>query len=256
MTRVLLVTFFAALAFTATVLTAPVHASGFVLHPAGFGANSYAAWKGGEGLPDNTGNSNQALYFQKLTSTSTFAAGVAIITGFAGLSSTDISDLKFWWGGFPLEGHCGAGAPRFNVRLQFTSGVKENFFSGCSSGMVHDFSIGTGLRTAPNGRVFEHKHVLCYFPSGIGPIPSGTCAPLPSGWTVVSIAIVFDEGTDQGTGFVFLDNIEVDSESTGTHLWTSAADNGNSDPSASTTIFDTSVIEALLGAPLTSLSIP
>jgi len=51
------------------------------VHPASqrFGAHSYSAWKGQEGLPDRTGDKNQALYFQKHTATETFAAGVAVM---------------------------------------------------------------------------------------------------------------------------------------------------------------------------------
>src|SRR2546427_5324428 len=215
--------------FIALVFTAPAFAGSFVLHPAGFGPNSYAAWKTGEGLPDNTGTSNFALYFQKFTTTTTNAAGVAVFKGFAGLPSSDLMGLKFWDG---TDGHCGAGAPRFNVLLEFTSGMRQYFFSGCSSGMVL-----TGLTMiAPNGRVFEQRKVVCYYPAGVLNPP---CLPLPSG-TIVSIAIVFDEGTNQGVGFVFLDNIEVDSASTGTHVWTGPAD--NADPSDSTTTFDTTLI--------------
>jgi len=39
--------------------------------------------------------------------------------------------------------------------------------------------------------------------------------------TVTSLAIVFDEGTDVGPGFVFLDNITVNAKT-----WTSPHDNG------------------------------
>jgi len=228
--------------FIALVFTAPAFAGSFVLHPAGFGPNSYAAWKPGEGLPDDKGTANDALYFQKFTTTATNAAGVAVFKGFAGLPSSDLIGLKFWDG---TDGHCGAGAPRFNVLLQFTSGMKQYFFSGCNSGMIL-----TGLTTtAPNGRVFEQREVVCYYPA----MPNPPCiSPLPPG-TIVSIAIVFDEGTDQGQGFVFLDNIEVDSASTGTHIWTGPAD--NNDPSTSTTTFDTAVIEDMLGAPLSAFSL-
>ncbi|TMI14058.1 hypothetical protein E6H35_05140 [Candidatus Bathyarchaeota archaeon] len=229
--------------FVALAFTSPVFASSFVLHPAGFGPHSYAAWADGQGLPDSHVTVNQALYFQKMTTTATNAAGVAIFKGFGGLPSSDLTGLKFWVG---TDGHCGAGAPRFDVLLQFASGMKQFFFAGCQSGSG---MAATGMTAiAPNGRVFQQREVVCWYPSG-----AITCVTsLPPG-TIVSVAIVFDEGTDQGVGFVFLDNIEIDSASTGTHLWTSAAD--NHDPSASTTTFDTTVIEALLGAPLTSLYI-
>jgi len=58
--------------------------SGLALHPDGFGQNSFAAWRAHEGLPDSKGNADQALYFQKMTTTETNAAGVARITGLEG----------------------------------------------------------------------------------------------------------------------------------------------------------------------------
>src|SRR5438477_1579082 len=103
------------LAILGTLLLASSAAAGaLVLHPSGFGEHSYSAWKGQQGLPDRTGNQNQALYFQKMTSTATFAAGVAVIKGFEGQPVSALDKLEFWWG---TDGHCGAGAPRFNVRV-------------------------------------------------------------------------------------------------------------------------------------------
>jgi len=68
-------------ALVAATMAHSVSASDFKLHPSGFGPNSYCSWKSGEGLPDNTGGVNQALYFQKMTSTGTNAAGGSIPTG-------------------------------------------------------------------------------------------------------------------------------------------------------------------------------
>jgi Spy/CpxP family protein refolding chaperone len=57
-----------------TAVSAAAAAAGtFTLHPSGFGEHSYSAWNGQQGLPDLTGNQNQALYFQKMTSTATNA---------------------------------------------------------------------------------------------------------------------------------------------------------------------------------------
>ena len=44
----------------------------------------------------------------------------------------------------------------------------------------------------------------------------------PADATISSLAIVFDEGTDVGAGFVFLDNITVN-----TTVWTSPSGNSN-----------------------------
>ena len=224
--------------FIALVFTSPAFAGSFDLHPAGFGPNSYAAWKAGEGLPDNTGNANHALYFQKFTTTLTNAAGVAVFKGFAGLPSSDLLGLKSWVGN---DGHCGARAPRFNVLLQLTVG-KEYFFAGCQTGSGMAPTLAPPM-TAPNGRVFQQREVICYYPQFGVPPDTPPCIPLPPG-TIVSIAIVFDEGNDVGQGFVYLDNIQV-----GTHIWTSASDNGNGDPIISDPT-GADVIAGLLGEPL------
>lgn len=150
-------------------------AASFKLHPSGFGEHSYSAWKGGEGLADNTGTQDQALYFQKFTTTPTFAAGVAVFTGFNGMTASGgILELEFW---IRLGGdHCGAGAPRFNVRTTANppgSGLPP-IFIGCLG-----MTPGT-VAMAPNGQMYLQRSFA---------LTTGT-TPL------VSIAMVFDEGTD------------------------------------------------------------
>jgi len=188
---------FVACTLCAFVIPAAARGGGYTLHPSGFGEHSYSAWKGGEGLADSTGSKNQALYFQKMTSTTTFAAGVAVFKGVEGLATTDLGDLEFWW---RTDGHCGAGAPRFNIRIQPALGPAFTQFVGCQ-GMVPG-----ATEVAPNGTTFQERT----FPAG---------AILPG--TVISLALVFDEGNDVGEGFVYLDDIKA-----ANHVWTSAADNG------------------------------
>lgn len=106
---------FAAIAVATLVFPASALAGAFTLHPSGFGEHSYSAWKANQGLPDSTGNKDQAPYFQKMTLTPTFAAGVAVIKGFEGQATSVLAPLSFYW---REDGHCGAGAPRFNVRFQ------------------------------------------------------------------------------------------------------------------------------------------
>ena len=95
------------LAFPVTAIAGSV-----TLHPAGFGENSRANWKAQQGLPDSTptGNPNQALYFQKMTATATFAAGVAVIRGFEGQSADVITGLQWY---HRVDGH---EAPRVDLR--------------------------------------------------------------------------------------------------------------------------------------------
>jgi hypothetical protein len=206
----------AALALAA--LAMPVSAgSSPKLHPSGFGEHSYASWKGGEGLTDSTGAKNQALYFQKMTTTTTVAAGVAVFKGFEGMTTSSLGSLEFWVGS---DGWCGAGAPRFNVRYRDTTG-EHTFFVGCQ------MMVPGALATAPNGRVYQQRTYS-------GPLPAGI---------VTGLAIVFDEGNDVGQGYVYLDNVRV-----GSYVWTSASDNGDGN-----TAVTSAELETMWGAPLATL---
>src|SRR5438105_818722 len=82
-----------------------------------------SAWVAHQGLPD-AGNSDHALYMAKLGPTATNAAAVATVDGVKGITLTEL--------GFDYrnDGHCGAGAPRFNVYTP--SGVY--YFFGCAYG--------------------------------------------------------------------------------------------------------------------------
>ena len=101
---------------------------------------------------------------------------------------------------YRTDGHCGAGAPRFNLTFDPTGPPgPQTLFFGCNSGMV------PGDTQTPEGRMFQRR-------STVGPFPSGT---------VISLAIVYDEGIEFPPPFVHLDDIQV-----GGHVWTSASDNG------------------------------
>ena len=195
----------------ATLLAMPASAaSGMKLHPSGFGTHSYASWKGDEGLQDFTGNKDQALYLQKQTTTETFAAGVAVFSGVAGSDTASLLPLAF---DVRSDGWCGAGAPRFNVRIQPTGttdpAMRQTVFIGCQA-------MTPGGTQTYEGKTFQHRQYD-------GTLPSGT---------VVSLAIIFDEGTTYdptgtgvqvplGPGKTWLDNIQV-----GSKIWSSASDNG------------------------------
>jgi hypothetical protein len=93
------------------------------------------------------------------------------------------------------------------VRIETAPNVRQTVFVGCAA------MVSGTTATAPNGRIFQQKT----FP---GPLPAGT---------IVSLAIVYDEGNDlgfpcpdAGNSCVYLDNIRVAS-----HVWTSASDNSN-----------------------------
>jgi hypothetical protein len=216
----------AAVASTLLVLApAPASAGDITLHPSGFGEHSYAAWKADQGLEDNTGNKDQALYFQKHTATETVAAGVAVFKGVAGLNTAALAPLGFK---YRTDGWCGAGAPRFNLRVETAPGVRETFFFGCNSGMAPTAG------GAQEGRIFDGRVT-------IGTLPPGE---------VVSLAIVFDEGTTKfglplGPGHTWLDDIQV-----GSRTWTSASDNGNGGTTTANGAITTAEMVAILGEPL------
>ncbi|HLZ72794.1 MAG TPA: hypothetical protein VKV26_23055 [Dehalococcoidia bacterium] len=136
-----------------------------------------SAWVAGQGLPD-AGGSNHALYLQKFGATSDCSAALASVSGVSGISLTEL--------GFDVrdDGHCGAGAPRFDV---ITMDGVDHFF-GCFYGTHTPIARGwTRVRFALGDA----------FP------------PVTATETVQSIEIVFDEGTDVGSGFVYIDNIDV-----------------------------------------------
>lgn len=165
-------------------------AGDITLHPNGFGAHTYAAWKAKQGEKDRTGTANQALYLQKDVATDVFAAAVARFNGVEGMDVADVFPLAF---DRRLDGYCGAGAPRFNLTYAPSmGGPNQTLFFGCQA-------MAKSQAQEPN---FERRTQE---------------APMGVEGTVVSLAIVQDE-----MGSTWLDNIQV-----GRHIWTSAADNGN-----------------------------
>jgi hypothetical protein len=212
----------------------------FTLHPSGFGPHSYASWKGGEGLADSTGNKDQALYLQKMTTTATVAAGVVLIKGFEGMDANQLTGLSW---DHRVDGHCGAGAPRWNVGLADSAGNSlGTVFLGCYA------AAHSAVPGAPDWCHDEQ------------PVPA-----FPGGSTIRHLAIVFDEGIDNplpqppgcplgasAPGFVYLDNITVEANGQ-THVWTSASDNGNGGTTTANSTLTSAELEAALGAPLTTL---
>jgi hypothetical protein len=162
-----------------------------------------SAWLGGMGLPDNGGTNgdpatrndpHSGLLLNKNGLTSDCSSSGATIKGVKGLVVDANTELGF---DFRNGGHCGAGAPRFNVDTDAGS-----FFVGCANApqtpAPQDSAEWTRTRST-----LASCGVEC-FP---GPIPAGT--------TIKSIDIVFDEGTDtanndtQGVGLAVIDNIDI-----------------------------------------------
>lgn len=140
-------------------------------------------WVTHQGLPD-AGNSDHALYLQKFGATADDSAAGASVFGVEG---TTLTQLGF---DYRNDGHCGAGAPRFDV---ITTDNVDHFF-GCAYGTHTPVNADwTRVRFADADA----------FP------------PVVPGEIVQSVDIVFDEGTDVGQGFVYLDNIDYNGMTAG-----------------------------------------
>lgn len=160
----------------------------FVFDPDGTGIAS-SKWVTHQGLAD-AGKSDHALVQKKLGTTATNASAGGSVHGVKNLVLTEL--------GFDYEvgGHCGAGAPRFNVTL--TDGTV--FFFGCIHGDVVE------TLTDRDGDLWNRVRFTDAdaFPAdGVSVWPGFGVAEAQA------IHVVFDEGTDVGVGFTRLDNIDV-----------------------------------------------
>ena len=138
---------------------------------------------------------NGAVFLAKKCTTATnAAAGVDIVSPIEGQDVSTLTELNF---DYQNGGHCGAGAPRFNVVVG-----GNTYFLGCSGGVQTD--LGNGW-----------THVE------FGPAEF-TNAGIPTTGTIEDIYIIFDEGTDTPTGGtigtagqVLLDNFSVNGDVVG-----------------------------------------
>jgi len=200
----------------ALVLPAAAFAGSLTLHPAGFGPHSYAAWKAQQGQPDSSGNGNHALYFQKDVPTTTIAAGTASVQGLAGEPATVLNGLSWE---HRDDGHCGAGAPRWDIFVTSSTGVKETVFLGCAAAAHTPGSAPGWTRDSYDGPAIQ----------------TAISAVAGSNATLRGLSIVFDEGNeapmcsadDPTNSCVRLDNIIVNDQ-----CWTGPMDNGSGAPTA------------------------
>ncbi len=154
-------------------------------------------WVTHQGLAD-AGKSDHALVLKKEGTTATNASAMGNVHGVKKLLA--LTELGF---DYEVGGHCGAGAPRFNVTL--TDGTV--FFFGCASGDV----VGTlADRDGDMWNRVRFTDADAFPQDGVSVWPGFGVAEAQA------IHIVFDEGTDtiglpEGTtlGMVRLDNIDV-----------------------------------------------
>jgi hypothetical protein len=154
-----------------------------------------AAWVKGIGLtaPDDT--YAYGLLLHKLCSTDTNAAAFGLISGVKGeaLIGADALGFDYKNSNAGFIAHCGAGAPRFNVSM---SDGSFHFIGGCANGTQTPSPRGTGWTQVR-----------------FSPQDPGQAFPIvPVNASIVSISLVFDEGSDSdpnGSPEIVLDNIFI-----------------------------------------------
>jgi len=165
-----------------------------------------SAWLGGMGLPDDGSNTpdghdpHRGLLLNKDGPTPNCSSAGATITGFR--PGTTLTELGF---DYRVGGHCGAGAPRFNI----TTTAGDSYFAGCADGTQ------SPAPQDPTQWMRVRFTAAQIFPAGTGE-PAFVLGPAGTGTQVKSLAIVFDEGTDTpstsdptGVGLAVIDNIDV-----------------------------------------------
>ncbi len=155
-----------------------------------------AEWVKGIGLSGADDKFAYGLLMHKLCSTDFNAAAFGLISGVKGQTLIGPDALGFDYkdqnGGFVA--HCGAGAPRFNLSM---SDGSFHFLGGCSN--------GTKTSPSPRGTGWTQVRIDPQNPNQAFPT-------VPTNATIVSIALVFDEGSDQdpnGSPEIVLDNIFI-----------------------------------------------
>ena len=169
-----------------------------------------AAWLTGMGLPDNGGpnvgplplsdtqnkrDPHLGLLLSKNGPTPDCSAAGARIEGVRGMEVGATFTLGF---DYRNGGHCGAGAPRFNVVTRAGGVDTFHFVGGCANG------VQTPASQDPLEWTQTRFLALAEFP------------PILPGSRIQSISIIYDEGTDtpsvqdpMGVGLAVLDNIYV-----------------------------------------------
>ena len=130
------------------------------------------------------------LVLAKNVDTSVVAAALAALNGPEG--KTVAVNTEFGYS-YRSDGHCGAGAPRFNVTV--TDGTDEATYAvGCANPATNTISVNADW-TAKT-----------WTPTNFFFLNGSLAVPLVDS-EIVAIVIVFDEGTDVGPGEAILDDI-------------------------------------------------
>jgi len=146
--------------------------------------------RGTTSTPTTNGASGDfGLVLTKNTATATFAASGAIVKGPEGDVVAATTEFDY---AYRNDGHCGAGAPRFSVVV--TDGMNQTRYAvGCANAATSTANVNASW----TNKTWTPANFFLQ-----GNVPStATHAPVPMiGSTIVSAAIIFDEGTDVGPG--------------------------------------------------------
>jgi len=181
------------------------------LYPVGHGQSSHAQWLAQEGRPDSQGDANQALLLEAAGTPNTSAAG--IVRGFAGVRIRDLLGLSYE---HRVGGTCSKTDPRWTVFIRGRTGKRYLVNIGCAVSPPQSTGDPRWVRRTAPQSVIEAEIVRQL---------KGSLAKDALTGTVDELALV----VDRTKGFVYLDNITVQSRSFG-KVWTYAGDNGNGVP--------------------------
>ena len=180
--------------------------------PGTFGSHIVtSAWLGGMGLPDRGGDTalngvaatkddpHRGLLLSKNGPSPDCSSAGARIVGAQGVTVDATFALGF---DYRNGGHCGAGAPRFNLTVKPPTGPNTfHFVGGCANGTQTPAPQDPAQWT-------RDRFVLTD--------PAQTFPPVVAGSRIVSLTIIYDEGTDtpsvqdpNGVGLAVVDNIFV-----------------------------------------------
>ena len=192
-----------------------------MVHPNGFGPQSYARWQPKTGLADSDGTSGDfsmlLVHLTPLTITATARAVVAI-EGFDGEHVTpagmEVSGLEFYvritdpTTGLPTT-ECTVTSPRFSIRWRLPSGTEGFAELHCANAL--EMAPGS-IMTATNGSMYQQRTATLL---GLMMVPPTAI--------IISLAILWD-----GSGSSHIDNISVTDMNLGCTpcTWTRPADNG------------------------------
>ena len=187
------------------------------LDPAGGGAQSYAAWKAQEGIPDSQGSASQALYFQAQgAETST-----AVVRGLEGLRVGLLTGLSWE---HRTDGACDANNPRWTLFLRTGGKALKPVRFGCAVSLHSPGSAPGWIRDSNPQPVIRARILATIGSIGLRASVDG---------------LEIDFGPKASRPDVFLDNVTVNDQ-----VWTSAADNGNGSPPGASALTDDELLWA------------